>query len=61
MKFKINEFVKILPFKNDTYNCEGRINQIDITNKRYHVTNMNMPFMGTISDWFEEKELAKNC
>ena len=59
MKFKRNDHITILPYKNDRYNCVGRINQVDTVNKQYHVTNMNMPFMGTVSEWFKENQLAK--
>ena len=56
--FEINEIVTIKEYRDDEYNCEGRINTI-MEDGKYWVTNMNMPFMGTISAAFTEDELEK--
>lgn len=57
-KFKVNETVKINKYDGDQYNEVGRVNSIT-EDGRYWVTNMNMPFMGTVSDFFDEDELSK--
>ena len=33
-KFKINDIVRILPYKDDEMNCEGRVNHV-YDNKNY--------------------------
>jgi len=35
------------------------INELNEQGIKYHVSNMNMPFMGTISDYFYEDELTE--
>lgn len=57
-KFAHNEVVVINQYIGDQYNEQGRVNSI-MDDGRYWVTNMNMPFMGTVSDFFEEDELSK--
>jgi len=57
-KFAHNEVVVINQYIGDQYNEQGRVNSI-MDDGRYWVTNMNMPFMGTVSDFFEEEELSK--
>lgn len=54
--FKVNQFVKIKKYAGDQYNEEGRINHIR-EDGTYWVTNMNQPFMGSVSDFFTEDEL----
>lgn len=56
-KFRMNQHVNIIPFKDDQFNSEGRVDRIDEENKRYWICNMNMPFMGTTNRWFNEDEL----
>lgn len=56
--FKVNEIVVIKQYKNDEYNREGRVKQI-LGDGTYWVANMNMPFMGNVSDFFKEDELEK--
>ena len=63
MTFKHNEIVGIKEFKDCEYNCHGRVNS-NRFNKIlgetvWHVSNMNMPFQGTISEWFTFEELYK--
>ena len=58
MDFENNEVVKIKEFEHDQFNYIGRVN--DFNGFQYHVTNMNMPFMGNVSDWFFDYELDKN-
>jgi hypothetical protein len=55
-KIKVNDIVTILAYKNDPKNCRGRVNSI--SDGRYYITNMNMPFMGTINDWFTREEIS---
>jgi len=55
-EFKINEHVNIKKYAGDEYNSEGRVAARD-DKKGYYVQNMNMPFMGTVSDWFKADEL----
>lgn len=59
MKFQENEHVIIKEYIGDEYNERGRVNGYNPDTKKYWVTNMNMPFMGTVSDFFDEDELEK--
>ena len=56
-KFDRLEHVIIKKYVNDEINKYGVIKSID--NDMYWVTNLNMPYMGTISDFFTEDELEK--
>jgi hypothetical protein len=61
-KFAHNEIVVINQYIGDPYNEKGRVNSVNDTHDgsvRYWVVNGNMPFMGTVSDFFEEDELSK--
>jgi hypothetical protein len=42
-----------------TINERGVVRGFDPANKKYWVTNMNMPFQGTVSNWFSEDELTE--
>jgi len=57
MKFKRNETVIIKKFRNNPNEKFGRIDSIE--DGKFRVTNMNMPFMGTVSDTFSEDEIEK--
>jgi hypothetical protein len=66
LKFEKNEIVKIQKFKGDPINEEGRISDIIISDGEhgvevvlYRVTNLNMPFQGTVADFFTAPELEK--
>ena len=58
MKFELNEIVIIKEYADCEYNREGRVNSI-MEDGTYWVVNTNMPFMGTISDFFTADELEK--
>jgi len=49
--------VNIKQYKDDEYNSEGRVIQISEDGKSYRVSNLNMPFMGTVNDWFTADEV----
>jgi len=56
--FKHYDYVRILTVEDDEdINAEGRI--VSDRNKKgeYWVTNLNMPFMGTISEFIHEDNL----
>jgi hypothetical protein len=57
MKFKINEHVRIKAYPKDGINGYGRVDFI--TGTRYRVVNLNMPYQGTVCNFFEEDELEK--
>ena len=60
MKFKHNERVLIKKYRNDPDNSHGRINLVSPKKDRpYWVTNLNMPYQGTVSEFFSEDELEK--
>ncbi len=57
---KVNDRVRILGYAEDGINGYGRIQAIDRRRKKkYWVVNGNMPFQGTISDYFSEERLRK--
>ena len=49
--------VTIKQYIGDQYNEEGYVRGYDPKNGKWWVTNWNMPFQGTVSDWFSEEEL----
>jgi hypothetical protein len=49
--------VTIKKYIGDEYNEEGVVRGYDPKSKKWRVTNMNMPFQGTVSAWFSEEEL----
>ena len=56
--FKVNEHVRILKVKDeDNINAYGRISFIG-EDGRYWVSNFNMPYCGTISEFFNEEDIA---
>lgn len=60
MELSVGDIVRLLPHKGDKFNEYGKINSDKSDEKgRYWVTNLNMPFMGTISDWFYPEHLEK--
>ncbi len=50
--------VTIKQYIGDQYNERGVVRGYDPANKKWWVTNLNMPFMGTVSAWFSEDELV---
>ena len=56
--YNINDYVYIRPDLIDfeEVNERGRIDMVK--DGLYHVTNVNMPFIGTISAWFTENEIS---
>ena len=56
-KIKRGDTVIILEYIGDDINEQGRVE--DVQNGMYWVTNMNMPYMGMVSDFFTEDELIK--
>jgi hypothetical protein len=60
VKFKVNDFVTVIPLVHKSNQDDrGRITQIDYTNEKAHVSSMNMPFGGSINNWFLFSELKK--
>ncbi len=57
-KIKVNDTVLIIPYKDDERNSHGRVTEI-MKDGSYHVSNLNMPYSGIISDFFTEQELEK--
>jgi len=57
MKFEVGQVVKLLLYANDKYNKHGRIQSYNKEKGMYWVVNMNMPWQGTVSDYFTEYEL----
>ncbi len=58
-KFKVNDHVRILAYPEDSINAYGRVQLVrERGEKRYWVVNMNMPYSGTVSDYFNASELA---
>ena len=49
--------VTIKMYIGDKRNEEGYVRGYDPKSKKWWVTNLNMPFQGTVSDWFHEEEL----
>jgi len=44
-------------YEGDPRNEEGRVRGYDPASKKWWVTNLNMPYQGTVSAWFAEDEL----
>ena len=57
MAFKLNEHVRVLTEDIDGINGYARIDQVD-TKRGYFITNMNMPYSGTLNKWVSTKEIA---
>lgn len=58
-KFEVNEHVRILRIKNKEHpDAFGRVDSIS-KDGMYRVVNMNMPYMGSICEYFHEDELGK--
>ena len=58
-KFKANEFVRIKQYEESGINGYGRVSYIK-EDGRVFVTNMNMPFLGTVNNLFDEDELERS-
>lgn len=58
MLFNQHEKVRILKYPEGDINEFGFIQGFN-DDKRYWVSNMNMPFQGTVSEIFDETELDK--
>jgi hypothetical protein len=56
--FKVNDFVYIRPdiAIDMSINEKGRI--VHINDDLYFVTNLNMPFLGTINGWLTKYEIS---
>ena len=55
---RVNDVVRILKYRESGINGYGRIVGIlKRRDKRYWVANGNMPFSGTVSDYFDASEL----
>ena len=59
MKFKVNQHVRILMYPEDGINGYGRIESYSKDIDLYRVVNMNMPYQGTVHDWFSTYELEE--
>lgn len=55
-KFAVDEHVRIKDYPIESENAFGRVQAV-IDHKRYWVVNMGMPFLGSVSDIFQEHEL----
>ena len=51
--------VRIKQYIGDERNEEGFVRAYDPKSKKWWVTNMNMPYQGTVSAWFAEDELIE--
>lgn len=56
-KIKIGDAVTIKKYIGDEYNERGVVRSIDDVLGLYWVTNMNMPYMGTVSAHFTREEI----
>ena len=57
---KMNDFVRILTVKDDNSpDAEGRVNSNRKEDGTYWVVNLNMPFMGTTSEYIHESDLME--
>ncbi len=54
-ELKVNDEVMIKRYKDNPDNKYGRITTIK--DGRYHVSNMNMPYCGSVCNWFDRDEL----
>lgn len=57
-QIKVNDTVLIKPYKDDEMNSHGIVTAI-MKDGSYHVSNLNMPYSGVISDFFTKHELEK--
>jgi hypothetical protein len=57
--FAVNEIVGIVGYGKGDINEKGRVDSFDPDTGWYRVVNGNMPFVGTIHDWFSPYELIK--
>jgi hypothetical protein len=57
INYKVNDFVTILKYKNDPINKEGRITVV-YESGHVHVSNLNMPFCGSVNRIFRPDEIA---
>jgi hypothetical protein len=57
-KFKTNDVAYIKAYKNDPDNCKGRVVTV-FDDGRFWVSNLNMPFCGSVSEIFTADELEK--
>ena len=55
--FKLNETVRIVGEAKGSINEFARVTQI--SDEGYHVSNINMPYVGSINAWMHEVELGK--
>lgn len=53
----MGKVVVLKKYKGDQFNEKGIVRGYDPKSKKWWVTNMNMPFMGTVSGWFADSEL----
>jgi len=53
----MGKHVTIKMYIGDKRNERGVIRGYDPASKKWWVTNLNMPYQGTVSDWFREDEL----
>jgi len=61
MKYKVNQHVRILAYPEGDINEAGRINSISRNDSGiiiYHVINYNMPYAGSVNEYFLEEELS---
>ena len=56
MKFKVYDHVRINKFPESSTNARGKVDFI--RGDLYYVSNLNMPYAGTISQFFTEEELS---
>ena len=60
MKYKVNEHVRVKMFERNHINATARVNAVDEENELVYLTNLNMPFMGTLCNAvFHVKEIEK--
>ena len=56
--FKTNDVVRIKKYPEDSADGYGRVDMINHTTGKIRVVNMNMPFCGSVCDWFNPEELS---
>jgi hypothetical protein len=59
MEFEIGEVVILKNYRNTQYNREGRVLGYDPDLDAYLVSNMDMPFMGTLYKYFSVDEIER--
>jgi hypothetical protein len=57
--YKPGDFVFIRAYANDPNNMHGKVTFVNDENGLIHVSNLNMPFSGTVCKFFSPNDLEK--